>query len=125
MIVIAIVGILASVAIPAYETYADRSRFSEVVLAAATYKSAAEIAVQTGRAGAVASLNAGSHGIPPAIGSGGAVGSYVDTVNMAGGLITATSTNLTVNTTYTLKAAIVNRGIQWTEGGGCMVAGLC
>jgi len=125
MIVIAIIGILAAVAIPAYETYADRSRFAEVVLSASAYKSAAEVAVQTGRAGSIASLNDGSYGIPPAIASGGAVGQYVDTVNMVGGLITATSTNITPTTAYTLQAAIVNRGIQWSEGGGCVAAGLC
>ena len=125
MIVIAIIGILAAVAMPAYQTYADRARFSEVVLAVTPYKSAAEVAVQTGRAGALASLNAGSYGIPPAIGSGNAVGQYVDTVKMAGGLITATSTNLPANSTYTLQATIVNRGIQWTEGGTCLADGLC
>jgi len=125
MIVIAIIGILATVAIPAYQTYSDRSRFAEVVLAASNYKSASEVAVQTGRASAIANLNAGSYGIPPAITTGNAVGQYVDTVTIAGGLITATSTNLSTNTTYTLQAAIVNRGVQWTEGGGCMTAGLC
>ena len=126
MIVIAIIGVLAAVAIPAYETYSARSQFSEVILAASTYKSAAEVAVQMGRAGGgIASLNAGSFGIPPAITSGNAVGRYVDTVTMVGGLITATSTNITTNTTYTLQAAIVNRGVLWTAGGGCVVAALC
>jgi len=126
MIVISIIGVLAAVAIPAYETYSARSQFSEVILAASTYKSAAEVAVQMGRAGGgVASLNAGSFGIPSAITSGNAVGRYVDTVTMVGGLITATSTNITTNATYTLQAAIVNRGVLWTVGGGCVVAALC
>ena len=124
MIVIAIIGILAAVAMPAYQTYADRARFSEVVLAVTPYKSAAEVAVQTGRAGAIASLNAASYGIPPAIASGGAVGQYVDTVGMAAGIITATATGVGTDT-FTLTAAIVNSGIQWTEGGSCQASGLC
>ena len=33
MIVIAIIGILASVALPAYSQYTDKARFSEVILA--------------------------------------------------------------------------------------------
>ena len=64
MIVIAIIGILAAVAMPAYQTYADRARFSEVVLQTTPYKSAAEVAVQTGRATGLAQLVAGSVGIP-------------------------------------------------------------
>lgn len=38
MIVIAIIGILSAVALPAYQDYTIRSRVSEVVLAAAGYK---------------------------------------------------------------------------------------
>lgn len=123
MIVIAILGILASIGIPAYENYTSRSRFAEVVLSAAAYKSAAEIAVQTGRAANAAALNAGSVGIPP--NNSGITGNYVGTVTMAAGVITATSTNLPVNSNYTLTATVLNGGIQWTEGGGCMVIGLC
>ena len=33
MIVIAIIGILAAVALPAYQTYTKKARFSEVILA--------------------------------------------------------------------------------------------
>lgn len=123
MIVVAILGILASIGIPAYENYTSRSRFSEVVLSAAAYKSASEIAVQAGRVANVASLNAGTFGIPP--NNSGITGNYVGSVTMAGGVITATSTNLPVNSNYTLTATILNGGIQWTEGGGCMVIGLC
>jgi len=40
MIVVAIIGILAAVALPAYQDYTIRSRVAELVLAAASYKSA-------------------------------------------------------------------------------------
>jgi type IV pilus assembly protein PilA len=126
MIVIAIMGILATVAIPAYETYADRSRFTEVILAAAAYKSPTEVAVQSGRATTTGQLNAGQLGIPGAVASGTSVGKYVDTIDMAGGVITATSTNLAVApATYTLTATITNNGVFWSASGSCMTVGLC
>ena len=40
MIVVAIIGILAAVALPAYQTYSQRAQFSEVVLAATPAKTA-------------------------------------------------------------------------------------
>ncbi len=125
MIVIAIIGILSSIAIPAYETYSDRSRFTEVVTAASAFKSAAEVAVQTGRANAIGQLNAGALGIPDTINAGNSVGQYVQSVDMAVGVITATATAELSSESYTLTATITNNGIRWSEGGSCAAAGLC
>ena len=47
MIVVAIIGILAAVAIPAYQTYTKKAKFSEVVLATSTQKTAVDICGQT------------------------------------------------------------------------------
>jgi type IV pilus assembly protein PilA len=46
MIVVAIIGILAAVALPAYQTYTEKSKFSEVVLAVGSVKSAMEVCIQ-------------------------------------------------------------------------------
>lgn len=48
MIVVAIVAILAAVALPAYQTYVDRARFTEVTSAIVPGKAAAELCVQLG-----------------------------------------------------------------------------
>tara|TARA_R110001583_G_scaffold42735_2_gene135870 strand:+ start:18818 stop:19240 length:423 start_codon:yes stop_codon:yes gene_type:complete len=47
LIVIAIIGILAAVALPAYNTYTQKAKFSEVILSTAGIKSAIEVCAQT------------------------------------------------------------------------------
>ena len=119
MIVVAIIGILASVALPAYQTYTKKAKFTEVVLATSAAKSAMEIAVQTGITD-TDDLDAASNGIL-AIGASG----YVTSVGIADDVITATGTADVDSVTYTLTATIANNQIQWASGGTCVGVGLC
>lgn len=48
MIVVAIIGILAAVAVPAYQNYTLKARFTEVVGGASPYKLAVELCAQNG-----------------------------------------------------------------------------
>lgn len=125
MIVVAIIGILAAVALPAYQTYTQRSQFSEVVLATTPYKSAFEVAAQTGRLTAIGDADAGANGIPAAAGASG----VVQSVNMTDGVITATSTidadGDGTNETFILTPDGIVAPIQWDESGTCVATGLC
>ncbi|WP_374640802.1 pilin [Hydrogenophaga sp.] len=60
MIVVAIIGILAAVALPAYQDYSIRSKVSEGVIAASSAKATLSEAFQTG---GIAALNASAAGI--------------------------------------------------------------
>lgn len=58
MIVVAIIGILAAVALPAYQDYTKRAKVSEVVLAASSAKVGVSEFAQTYNTLAAASINA-------------------------------------------------------------------
>jgi type IV pilus assembly protein PilA len=57
MIVVAIIGILAAVALPAYQTYTKKAKMSEVVLAASQCRTAITEAVQSMAADKTGSAN--------------------------------------------------------------------
>ena len=124
MNVVAIIGILAAVALPAYQTYTQRAAFSEVVLATTPYKSAFEVAAQTGRLTALGDADAGTNGIPAAAGASGDVSS----VTVTDGVITATGLAASFGGTaytYILTPGGVAAPIQWATTGTCLAAGVC
>ena len=125
MIVIAIIGILAAVALPAYDNYTKRAKFAEVVAAVAPYKIAIDLAKQKQATGCTAAenadLDAEACGIPAAAGSNGGV---VASVGVTNGVVTATGTSDVDGATYTLTASD-SVPVIWTEGGDCLTSGLC
>ena len=120
MIVIAIIGILAAVALPAYQTYTKKAKFSEVILATSPYKTAIEIKLQTMGTPALAGLDGATNGIPANAGATGVVTSVV----VDEGVITATGSAEAGGGTYILTPS-TTIPVQWTQGGDCSTKGLC
>jgi len=81
MIVVAIIGILAAVALPAYQDYTVRAKVSEVMLAASSAKDTVAEAAQNGGA------------LPASLDVQTQTSDYVSGVAYASGVITATATS--------------------------------
>ena len=126
MIVVAIIGILAAIALPAYQDYTNKSKFTEVVVATSAVKTAFEVAYATDGVIASAAANTGvSSAVSDANGQGGYVGSVA--INSTNGTITATSQSIsTSNETYILVPSAVSNSIQWDDStSSCKTAGWC
>ena len=124
MIVIAIIGILAAVALPAYQTYTKRAKFTEVVAAVAPYKIAIDLAVQKGCSGD--KLAAGSCGIPPAIADTEGTGVVKKIEITETSAIEATGTAAVDGATYVLTPTIAaGKPTTWSSSGTCDAKGLC
>lgn len=121
MIVVAIIGILASIAIPQYQTYTKRSQFTEVVIATTPFKAAFEVGVQTDRITAIADADTGANGIPSNPGATGVVAS----IGMTDGVITGTATAAIDNHTVTFTPSGMTPPIVWTLGGSCIADVIC
>ena len=95
MIVVAIIGILAAVALPAYQTYTIKAKISEAILATSQCRTAVAEVYQTGSAG----VTVGANGWGCEMNSNGTVASQPtkfvwSVLTDADGVITVTTTGL-------------------------------
>jgi type IV pilus assembly protein PilA len=124
MIVVAIIGILAAIALPAYSKYMDKSKYVEVVSATSAAKTAVDICAQD--LGTVTGCDGGTNGIPEDIASGKGT-TFVDTVATKNGVITVTPKaygNVTASETYILSPTYANGAVTWAASGGGVTKGL-
>jgi len=129
LIVIAIIGILAAVALPAYNTYTEKAKFSEVVLATSPLKSALEVCAQVKGDDQLAPSNCPEASAAQATASG-FVASVTYTATAGNNpIITATESGATSSTTgltYILTGTVATSGqITWDASGTCEGAGVC
>lgn len=126
MIVVAIVGILAAVAIPSYQNYTRRAAYTEVLTAMASVKTA--IGVCLSQAAAVTECDTAVEVGIAALPTNSNVG-VVNTITIAGNTAAITATPNAVRgivpaDTCTLTPTFaVNVPTTWTYGGQCVTAG--
>ena len=127
MIVIAIIGILASVALPAYQTYTKKAKFSEVVLAGSNVKSSVDVCFQTRGDNNLANCDTFAKiGINAAdLNRGAHVNSA--TLTAATAMITVLGNATSVDgQTYILTPTPVGQTLTWSDAASsCIAAGLC
>ena len=103
MIVVAIIGILAAVALPAYQDYTVRAKMSEVVLAASGPKAAIAESFQSASA-------------MPADQAAAGLPAVVDTATRMVTSVTYTRTSATVGTVVALATTAVGGGVTTAMG---------
>lgn len=115
MIVVAIIGILAAVAIPAYSDYTVKAKVGNALSAAASLKTAVALCAQ--ETGAVAGCDGGTNGIP-------ADGDFTATKEVASVEVTDGAIVMTMATgihtdvdggTITLTATLGDTNLTWNN----------
>ena len=124
MIVVAIIGLLAAVALPAYQIYADRSRFTALIIAVDPARKAIDLCVQTASLANCSLVNTQAEWTAVSL-----VDSIIFSGNAAAITITATpiaSGGITASDTYIIIGTVANGSINWADGnGGCKASSLC
>ncbi len=119
MIVIAIIGILAAVALPAYQSYTQKARFAEIPSIASAFMTA--VAACLNDLGVVTGCSSGSNGIPAAPGAT----SNIASMTITNGVITATATAASGGYTYIMTPTLNSGSITWAQTGTCSTPGYC
>ncbi|WP_461467826.1 pilin [Melaminivora sp.] len=110
MIVVAIIGILAAVALPAYQDYMIKARVSEVMLAASSARTTVS----------EAAANDAASGMPATVAIESQSSKYVSGVAYASGVITSTAQSLggSASGTITLTGTKTTNGqVTWVCSG--------
>jgi len=122
MIVIAIIGILAAVAIPQYSKYTKQAKFADLIGSTAIYKSAVQLCIQD--LNTVANCSSGLNGVPDDI---TAANGYLESLTTLNGVIEITATENLDASTYRLEPTYVSstNKTSWTVAGTCITDQLC
>ena len=128
MIVVAIVAILAAIALPAYQKYTARSKFTEVITATSGVKQQVELCMYDKGFKNAACKNSSSGAGWAIKGATDYATTYLKQIAVADGVITATASsgeNLG-GATYELTPVSGAAGqVKWTVGGTCKGQDLC
>jgi type IV pilus assembly protein PilA len=128
MIVVAIVAILAAIALPAYQNYTKKARFTEIINASGPMKQQVELCFVD--QGGLTNCSSGQNGQGwsfPATAS--TATTTITSVGVAAGIITVTPkalNGIAAGDTYKLTPTATNGGLEWAKtGSGCITNDLC
>jgi type IV pilus assembly protein PilA len=126
MIVVAIIGILAAVAIPAYQNYVKKAKFQDIVSAAAAVETAISVCMNENNGDAAACDTATELGITIKDSKETAAAGPI-AVTASTAAVTATANAAAGGYTYTRTPTYTagDTTITWTQSGTCLAAGLC
>ena len=116
MIVIAIVAILATVAVPSYQNYTKKAAISELLQASAPLRAEVELCIYN--TGKTDNCSGGQNGIQADV-TDATKQKYVKSTAVKSGAITVTGKNSLENISYTLSASgTAATGVSWTASCG-------
>lgn len=127
LVVIAVIGVLASLAVPRFQNQIKKAKFVELVNAAAPYKTAVEICVQRGNALTACTSAAAASATMPAQ-TGASVSGVVASTTATSGVITVTGTSVVDSAVYQLTPTVdaATGGVSWSQTGSCLtINNLC
>jgi type IV pilus assembly protein PilA len=117
MIVIVIIGVLAGISLPSYQSYLEKAKFTQVITSTQPFKLAVSLGLQQGDS--LAELNSGEMGVP----SYSEENANINNIQVNSGIITATASAKAGSYTYILTPNLT--GSHWDISGTCIDAGLC
>ena len=128
MIVVAIIGILAAIALPQYQQYTKKARFTEAISVAESYKTAVALCAQD--LGTVTGCSGGSNGVPAdrttATGNVESVATSNGTVKVTS-TVTGANGNAATKYVYEVTPTVNADSVTWSFGANnnCAADGFC
>jgi prepilin-type N-terminal cleavage/methylation domain-containing protein len=119
MIVVAIIGILAAVALPAYQDYVKKAAYSEVIVGASNHKKGVEICYSMNND--LVACDAGTDPVP--LGFSGNTAGALNAVAVTDGVITLTPNafkGIVATETCVMTPSATNNRLNWAYSGQCV-----